>query len=76
MRSDQISETKKKELKKTYLSFNPAQLKRTIEEKLDNLYKVYQQKQQRSAEVIPFKKLKPCLVTKYTIQQTPVCLPA
>jgi|GEM_PF-6788465 len=54
MESDQISLTKKKELEKIYLSLNPAQLKRTIEAKLDNLYKVYQQKQ-RSAEADPSK---------------------
>lgn len=67
MESDQIPEEKKKELEKIYHSLNPAQLKRTIEAKLDNLYKVYQEKQQRSAEVIPFKKLTPRLVTKYTV---------
>jgi len=68
MESDQIPEAKKQELKKIYDSLNPAQLKRVIEEKLDNLYKVYQQKQQRSAEVIPLKKLTPRLVTKYIVQ--------
>jgi len=66
MESDQVSPAKKKELEKIYLSLNPAQLKRTIETKLDNLYKVYQQKQ-RSAEIIPFKKLVRRLVTKYTV---------
>lgn len=73
--SDQISLTKKRELEKIYRSLNPAQLKRTIEVKLDNLYKVYQQKQQRSAEVIPFKRLKPRLVTKYIVQQESFRLP-
>ena len=67
MESNQISETKKEELKKIYNSLNPAQLKRTIEVKLDNLYRAYQQKQ-RSTEVIPFKRLTPRLVTKYTVQ--------
>lgn len=69
MESDQISEESKQELKKIYNSLNPAQLKRTIEAKLDNLYKVYQQKQQRSAEVIPLKKLRPRLVSKYITEQ-------
>ena len=67
--------SKKQELKKIYDSLNPAQLKRAIEAKLDNLYRVYKQKQQRSAEVIPFKRLKPRLVTKYIVQQEPFRLP-
>jgi len=75
MESDQIPEAKKQELKKIYDSLNPAQLKRAIEAKLDNLYRVYKQKQQRSAEVIPFKRLKPRLVTKYIVQQEPFRLP-
>ena len=44
MESDQIPEEKKQELKKIYDSLNPAQLKRAIEETVDNLYKLYQQK--------------------------------
>ena len=75
MKSDQIPPAKKKELEKIYLALNPAQLKRIIEQKLDNLYKVYQQKQQRSAEVIPLKRLTPRLVTKYIVEQEPVRLP-
>lgn len=70
MESDQIAEAKKKELEKISHSLNPAQLKRTIEEKIGNLYKVYQQKKQRSSsEVIPFKKLSPRLVSKYIAEQ-------
>jgi hypothetical protein len=42
MESDQISSEAKEELKAIYLSLNPAQLKRTIEAKLDQLYKLYQ----------------------------------
>ena len=56
-------------------SLNPAQLKRTVEAKLDNLYRVYQQKHQRSAEVTPFKRLTPRLVTKYIVEQEPLRLP-
>ncbi len=74
MESDQISEAKKKELEKIYLSLNPAQLKRIIEAKLDNLYGAYQQKQ-RSAETTPFKRLTPRLVTKYIAEQDFVRLP-
>ena len=72
--SNQIPEAKKKELEKIYLSLNPAQLKRTIEAKLDNLYKVYQQKQ-RSSEVEPFKRLTPRLVSKYIAEQDSVRCP-
>jgi len=75
MESDQISSTKKKELERIYRSLNPAQLKRTVEAKLDNLYRVYQQKHQRSAEVTPFKRLTPRLVTKYIVEQEPLRLP-
>jgi len=75
MESDQISSTKKKGLERIYRSLNPAQLKRTVEAKLDNLYRVYQQKHQRSAEVTPFKRLTPRLVTKYIVEQEPLRLP-
>jgi len=68
MESDHVSPAKKKEMEKIYLSLNPAQLKRTIEIKLDNLYKVYQQKQ-GSAEVVPFKRLTPRLVSNYITEQ-------
>ncbi len=49
MESDQISKETKKELKATYLALNPAQLKRTIDIKLDKLY----QEKGRSQEVKP-----------------------
>ena len=75
MESDQISPAKKKNLEKIYLTLNPAQLKRTIEAKLDNLYKVYQQKQRSASEVKPLKKLTPRLVTKYIVQREPLRLP-
>ena len=44
MDSQEISEAKKQELRQTYLSLNPAQLKRTIDKKLNNLYMFYKQK--------------------------------
>ncbi len=37
-------ESKKQELKAMYLSFNPAHLKRQIDEKLNTIYRFYQQK--------------------------------
>ena len=44
MESKEVSENKKQELKKLYLSLNPAQLKRDIDGKLDALYLAYQEK--------------------------------
>lgn len=42
LESPEISEEKKQELRKIYQSLNPAQLKRTIDAKLDTLYETYQ----------------------------------
>jgi len=42
--SKYIPQNKKQELRKIYLSLNPAQLKRDIDRKLDMLYKAYQEK--------------------------------
>jgi len=42
--SDQISEKEKESLTAIYRSLNPAELKRKIDKKLDNLYKIYQKK--------------------------------
>lgn len=44
MESDQIKKEKKDELRKTYDSLNPAELKRKIDIKLEKLYKEYQKK--------------------------------
>ena len=44
MESKVITENKKRELKEIYLSLNPAQLKRMIDAKLDELYRAYQEK--------------------------------
>ncbi len=44
MESKEVPENKKQELKKTYLSLNPAQLKRDIDRKLGMLYRAYQEK--------------------------------
>ena len=46
--SKEVSENKKQELKKIYLSLNPAQLKRVIDGKLDMLYGAYQEKNKTS----------------------------
>ena len=42
--SNQISKKEKEKLIATYHSLNPAELKRTIDKKLDNLYRIYQKK--------------------------------
>lgn len=44
LESKEISKQKKKELMRIYLSLNPAQLKRQIDKKLDELYKAYEKK--------------------------------
>jgi hypothetical protein len=44
MESSEVSKEKKRELKKIYLSLNPADLKRRIDKKLSELYKIYQKK--------------------------------
>lgn len=65
MESNQINDKIKKELKKKYESLNPAKLKREIDEKLKELYKVYSKKQgkQYFKEVNSFKKLKASMVS-------------
>jgi len=74
MASDQISKEEKEKLEAIYLSLNPAELKRTIEVKLDQLYKGYQAK--RGAQrVEPFKKQSPRTVTNYMIQPESIQLP-
>ncbi len=63
--SDQISDDRKKELKKKYESLNPAELKREIDKKLKRLYKVYSKKQgkQYFKKVDSFKTLKASMVS-------------
>lgn len=67
MKSREVSEEKKRELQRIYQSLNPAELKRAIDQKLDLLYKTYQEKQ-RSQKVEPLKKLKPFSVRRYIAQ--------
>lgn len=68
MESNQISDSKKKELKKIYESLNPAQLKRDIDKKLKKLYTIYQKKS-RVKNVNLHKKLNPSLVSYSMIQK-------
>ena len=54
--SEEIPEKTKQQLKKIYLSLNPAQLKRDIDKRLDLLYRAYQEKK-RTQEVAYQKEL-------------------
>ena len=65
MESDQISLKTKIKLKKKYDSLNPAKLKRRIDRKLNNLYRVYSKKQGKQYFKKPnsFKKLKASIVS-------------
>ena len=73
--SGQLSEQAKKQISNTYLSLNPAQLKRNIDSSLETLYRTYEQKNNgRTAD--PMKKQLPRTVTNYMIERPPVGLPA
>lgn len=48
MELSELSKKTKQELKEIYLSLNPAELKRTIDKKLDNLYNFYRQKNDKN----------------------------
>jgi len=62
MESPEVEEKVKKKLRRIYMSFNPAQLKRGIDDKLSRLFKVYQLKN-KSQSIALKKKLKPTTVT-------------
>ncbi|MCL0096607.1 hypothetical protein M1N66_03260 [Thermodesulfovibrionales bacterium] len=70
--SGQISEQTRKQLKTVYLSLNPAQLKRSIDAKLDE--RTYEEKR-KSQQVNPMRKVIPHTVTSFMIQQPKVGLP-
>jgi len=72
--SDQIPDEVKEELKGIYFSLNPAQLKRSIDDKLAKLYGAYEEKR-GTQQVDPYKKLVPHTVTFYMMQQPAVGLP-
>jgi hypothetical protein len=73
--STEVSENKKRELKEIYLSLNPAQLKRTIDKKLDYLWKAYQQKSKSSKVELP-KKQRLIIATFYIRQPETFHLPS
>jgi len=74
MDSGQISEQTRKQLETVYLSLNPAQLKRSINTKLDELYRTYEEKR-KSQQIDPMRKVVPHTVTSFMIQQPRVGLP-
>lgn len=63
MESDQIPEKIKEELRNIYLALNPADLKRRIDRKLNDLFKAYEEKGRRN-EPFAFKKQTPRVTTK------------
>lgn len=67
MESKEVSEEKKQELQKIYHALNPAQLKRTIDAKLNLLSNAYEKKT-KSQKVEVKKKLKPISVSFLTAQ--------
>jgi len=62
MESEHIPQITKNKLRALYLSLNPAQLKRDIDEKLNKLYKIYQKKN-NVEEIEPCKRQRPLIVT-------------
>ncbi len=73
--SNQIPERLSEELNGTYSALNPAQLKRSIDRKLDELWSAYEEKT-RTQHADPHKKQVPRMVRNYMIQQSPVRLGA
>lgn len=73
MESEQVSKKTKKHLQALYLSLNPAELKREIEAKTQELYCTYEEK--NKVKALPFKRQTPRTVTNYMIQQPVVGLP-
>jgi len=73
--SGQLPEEAKRQLVAVYLSLNPAELKRSIDAKLDKLYQIYEEKR-GSQQVNPMRRVMPHMVTFYMMQQPPVGLPA
>lgn len=72
MESREVSGKTKRELKELYDSLNPAELRRTIDKKLDLLYKAYQEKHNTVSKVEPKKKHKPRSVRFFIAQSEPV----
>jgi len=69
--SEHIPQETKEKLTKLYLSLNPAELKRKIDEKVHILFKAYEEKN-RGTEASPSKKQTPRTVRLYMTQQQPI----
>ena len=63
LESGQIDEQTADNLRRIYLSLNPAELKRQMDRKLSRLFDIYEKKKKRSVMVNPYKKLEPNMVT-------------
>jgi hypothetical protein len=63
LKSGQIDGRTADELRRTYLSLNPAEIKRQMDKKLSRLFDIYENKKKRSVMVNPYKKLEPTMVT-------------
>jgi hypothetical protein len=71
LESGQLSGESQAKLRSVYRSLNPAQLKRTIEVKLETLWRTYEQKT-RGGQIDPQRKQTPPSVTLNMIQRIPV----
>ena len=71
MESKYIPQETKEKLTKIYLSLNPAELKRKIDEKVHMLFQAYEEKN-RGREASPSKKQTPRTVRSYMTQQQPI----
>lgn len=76
MESSGVPQETKKQLHALYRSLNPAQLKRSIEAKLDHLWRVYREKQKKqSSKVEPTSKRQSVSLTSYIRQPKVFHLP-
>lgn len=75
MESGQISPQAARELRRIYDSLNPADLKRRIDRKLEEIFRVYQKKKKGLLKINPYKKLQPSMVTFSMIQHQELRLP-
>jgi hypothetical protein len=73
--SPQLSKEAEERLAETYLSLNPAALKRAIDAKVNSLLRAYLTKN-RTSGADPHRKLEPHTVTSFMIQQATVGLPS
>lgn len=71
METDEVEERTKQKLMKVYMSVNPAQLKRAIDDKLNKLYMIYKHKNKTQSVEVK-KKLKPNTVTFLIADQQPI----